>query len=118
MKINFIAFIIVESVLICKKASGLKYIPFDHKCRKTTDLNAIWIMNAKSLDKCILECGLRRHCASVIYKRAFPLCELYDVDVSTSAPIRMGGSCTVVRRNAVSLDGGEVRCKKIKQSAS
>jgi len=108
MKIYFIIFIIVESVFIFKRASGLEYIPFDHKCRNTTYVNALLIMN--NFNNCRstnVFCWLRSHCASIIFKRAFPLCELYDVDVSTSAPIRMGKSCTVIRRDAVSLGGGE-----------
>ena len=92
------------NIFISHIAVGLDYIVFDFKCRYET--SSFSILVGISLDECVKQCSLRQGCASIIFKRLYPVCELYDVDVSTSSPVRT--SCIVVRKNDVTLNGSEV----------
>jgi len=94
------------NIFVLHIAVGLDYLVFDNKCRYETNLFSVLV--GISLDECVKQCWHRQGCASIIFKRQYPLCEIYDVDVSTSSPVRMNTSCIVVRKNDVTLNGSEV----------
>jgi len=106
--IKFLAYIIVNNVLLSRIAVGLEYTHFDNKCRDTTNLVSILALNVKSHEECVKQCWLRQDCLSVIFKRHFSICELYNVDVSELQHEKLGTSCTVIRRDDIHLDGTEV----------
>jgi len=106
--IEFMTYFFVYNVFLPGIVLGLEYIHFDHKCRDITNLRQILTLNVNSLDECVEQSWLRQECRSVIYKRLFSICELYDHDISGLQPSRFGTSCTVIRREDIHLDGNEV----------
>jgi len=113
MNIKFITYFIVYNVFISKIVLGMEYAHFDHRCRNIGNIIPILILNGNSLNKCVEQCWLRQGCMSVIYKRLFPICELYSVDVSELQPAKLGKSCTVIRIEDIHLDGTEVLTSNI-----
>jgi len=92
-----------------RSVEGLTFSLFDYYCRNLKDSQGQpTIFTGTSIIQCVEKCWLRPQCKSVIYKRLFPLCELYDVDVTTSEPVRLGTSCAVIKREDIMLDGTEV----------
>ena len=85
---------------------GLNYTVFDQKCRNGT--NSLSVLTEINLDECVMQCWFRPDCMAIIFKRLYSTCEVYDVDVSTSSPVPMGTSCTIVRKHDVIVDGSEV----------
>jgi len=110
MKANmkFLTYLSVYKAFILKIVLSLEYVHFDHKCRDIASLIPILTLNVESLNKCVEQCWLRQEYRSVIFKRLFPICELYSVDVSELQPAKLGTSCTVIPREDIRLDGSEV----------
>jgi len=108
MIIKVWTYFIVYNVLLSKIVVCFEYTHFDHKCRDVPNHKLILTLNVNSLNKCVKQCSLRNKCLSVIYKRLFPICELYSVDVSEVQHAKLGTSCTVIRRDDIHLDGSEV----------
>jgi len=110
MKTNmkFLVYLVVYKTFILKIVLSLEYVHFDHKCRDIASLIPMLTLNGNLLDECVEQCWLRQDCRSVIFKRLYPICELYNVDVSGLQPARLGTSCTVIRRDDIHLNGTEV----------
>ena len=104
----FMTYFIVYNGLMSKTTVSLKYKHFDHKCRDITSIKSILTLNVYSLNECVEQCWLRQGCRSIMFKRLFPICELYSVDVSEFQPAKLGKSCTVIRIEDIHLDGTEV----------
>jgi len=98
---TFWTYFIVCNVLISISAVGFEYTHFNHKCRDVSNHNLILTLNVNSLNKCVKQCWVRKKCLSVIFKRLFPMCELYSVDVAELTPVHIGTSCIVVRREDI-----------------
>jgi len=95
-----------------RHAYSLEHSIYDNKCRDVTQTDSKkGSFVGISVSKCVEKCWLRRQCKSAIYKRLYQLCEVYDVDVSTSEPERLDTSCAVIKRNDIVLDGTEVVIK-------
>jgi len=103
MKTNmkFLTYLVVYKILIAKIVLSLEYIHFDHKCRDIATRIPILTLSGNSLDECVEQCWVRQDCRSEIYKRLYPICELYSVDVSELQPARLGTSCIVIRREDI-----------------
>jgi len=115
MKNQLIAIFFVTLVYTLNTVDCLQFSIYDHKCRNVTDSRRkITILTGTTIEKCVEGCWRRPRCKSAIYKRLYPLCELYGVDVSTLEPERMGTSCAVIKRDDVKMDGKEVSKMHVK----
>ena len=93
----------MSKIVVC-----FEYTHFDHKCRDVPNHKLILTLHVNSLDTCVEQCLVRQNCFSLIYKRLFPLCELYSVDISELKSTTLGTSCIVIRRKDINLNGTEV----------
>jgi len=108
MNITFWTNFILCNILISKIVVCFEYTYFDHKCRDVPNYKLILTLHVNSLHKCVEQCLVRQNCFSLIYKRLFPLCELYSVDISVLKSTKLGTSCIVIRRKDINLNGTEV----------
>jgi len=106
-----LAFLSLFIVIFVETVDSIQFSQYDNKCRNVTDMKRqITVFKNKTVNHCVEKCWRRPQCKSAMYKRLYPLCELYDIDISTLEPERMGTSCVVIKRDDIKLDGTEVHC--------
>jgi len=107
-QVSFIIYYVLLLKIFFHSGHGFTYTIYDFRCRDVTDLDRLTYVSAVSLKECIRQCIRRRGCLSIVYKRLYPVCEMFGVDVSTFTKVNLDTSCTVVRRDDVTLDSAEV----------
>jgi len=109
MEMSVILHLVMVVIIGIRHIYSLEYNIYDNKCRNVTQSRSkISSFVEMSIKRCVEKCWLRPQCKSAMYKRLYPLCELYDVDVTPSEPVRLGTSCAVIKRDDIILDGTEV----------
>jgi len=112
MEISVIKHFVMIVFIAIRHAYSLEHYIYDNKCRNVAQSESKkGSFVGISVTKCVEKCWLRPQCKSAIYKRLYQLCEVYDLDVSTSEPERLDTSCAVIKRNDIILGGTEVGIK-------
>jgi len=106
-----LAILSILIVIFVETVDSIQFSQYDNKCRNVTNLKkTITVFKKKTVNQCVEKCWRRLQCKSAMYKRLYLRCELYDIDISTLEPERMGTSCVVIKRDDIKLDGTEVHC--------
>ena len=107
-QVSFIICYVLLLKIFFHSGYGFTYTIYDFRCRDVTDLDRLNYISSVSLKECIRQCIRRRGCLSIVYKRLYPVCEMFGVDVSTFTKVNLDTSCAVVRRDDVTLGSAEV----------